>query len=38
MEIKYVNGHYELFLRGEFMCSADTWDEAIEEVEAESTH
>ena len=38
MEIKYVNGHFEVFRSGEFVSSADTWDEAIDEVEAESTH
>ena len=34
MNIKYVDGHYEIVLadNGQFIQSADTWDEAVDEL------
>ena len=32
-EIKPVNGHYEVYVNGEFKCSADTMPEAVSELE-----
>ena len=26
-------GHYEVYINGEFFCSADNWTEAVKEVE-----
>ena len=31
-EIKYVFGHYEVYIDGEFHCSADTYKEACQDV------
>lgn len=33
-EIKQSHGHYEVYINGEFYCSADTATEAAKEVEA----
>lgn len=33
IEIKPVYGHFEVYINGNFYCSADTMAEAIEEVE-----
>lgn len=35
MYIKYINGHYEIVSAdsGQFIQSADTWDEAISDME-----
>lgn len=35
MNIKYVNGHYEIVSAdsGQFIQSADTWDEAVSDME-----
>ena len=30
-EIKYVFGHYEVYIDGEFHCSADTYKEAYQD-------
>ena len=32
-EIIHVAGHYDIYLEGAFFCSADTYGEAVEEVE-----
>lgn len=32
-EIKYVYGHYEIYVNGEFYCSADDMTEVREEIE-----
>lgn len=32
--LRYVNGHYEIYLDREFVCSADTWTEAYNEISA----
>ena len=29
-----VKGHYEIYVDGEFFCSADSWSEAEREIEA----
>lgn len=34
VKIEQVYGHYEVYINGEFYCSADTMIEAIQEVEA----
>jgi len=36
MNYKIVNvrGHYEAYVNGNFICSGDTWSEAVREVEA----
>ena len=34
-EFEYVRGHVEVYLNGEFFCSADTMREAREELESE---
>ena len=31
-KIKAVNGHYEIYMNDEFYCSADTYDEALQEL------
>ena len=36
-EIKYIFGHYEVYIDGEFHCSADTYLEAWEELQSEIT-
>lgn len=33
MEIKNINGHYEVFYNGDFIFSADTYREALSEIE-----
>lgn len=33
MEIKHTNGHYEVFYNGDFIFSADTYREALSEIE-----
>ena len=35
MDIRVVHkaGHYEVYVDGDFLCSADTYDEAVEEAE-----
>ena len=33
MEIIPINGHYEVYINGEFYCSADTYEEAEREIE-----
>ena len=33
IEIKPMHGHFEVYINGNFYCSADTMAEAIEEVE-----
>jgi len=33
MEIIPINGHYEVYIDGEFYCSADTYEEAEREIE-----
>ncbi len=35
MNIKYVDGHYEIVLAdsGQFVQSADTWDEAVADLD-----
>lgn len=35
IEIKNVNGHYEVFRDGQFIFSADTISEAVKELENE---
>lgn len=30
-----IRGHYEVYLYGEFFCSADTFMEAVKEIEKE---
>lgn len=32
-EIIHVAGHYEVYINGDFYCSADTFSEAVSEVE-----
>ena len=32
MEIIAVRDHYEIIRNGEFFCSCDSWDEAMEEM------
>ena len=32
-EIIHVVGHYDIYLEGVFYCSADSYSEAVEEVE-----
>lgn len=32
IEIKAVNSHYEVFIKGAFYCSCDNYGEAIEEI------
>ena len=32
-KIVSVRGHFEVHINGEFYCSADTWLEAVKEVE-----
>ena len=32
-EIMGVDGHYEVYIEGEFYCSVDTYNEAIDEVD-----
>ena len=34
-EIIAVRGHYEVYLNGQFFCSADTFMEAAKEIERE---
>ena len=34
-EIRSVHGHYEVYYHGEFYCSADTYKEALMEIERE---
>ena len=36
--IQYVNGHYEIQQSGSFVCSADTWDEALDEIRSIPTN
>ena len=31
-----VRGHYEVYNKGKFFCSADTYSEAVEEIDKES--
>lgn len=33
-EIKFIHGHYEVYINGEFYCSADNIAEAENEIEA----
>ena len=33
-EIKYIYGHYEVYIDGQFYCSADNYSEAVREIEA----
>lgn len=35
MEMKVINvrGHYEVYLKGKFICSGDTMNEAVREAE-----
>lgn len=33
-DIVHTNGHYEIYFNGQFYCSADTFDEAVKEVES----
>lgn len=28
-----INGHFEIYVNGKFYCSADTWSEAVKEIE-----
>lgn len=32
VKFKHVNGHVEVFMDGEFLCTADTMSEAIDEA------
>lgn len=32
VNLKYIHGHYEVFVDGSFHCSADTIDEAWDEI------
>ena len=32
-EIKYIYGHYEVYIDGQFYCSADNYSEAVREIE-----
>ena len=32
-KIVHAAGHYDIYLEGEFYCSADTYGEAVDEVE-----
>jgi hypothetical protein len=34
-DIIHVNVHYEVYLNGRFLCSADTYVEAVKELEKE---
>ena len=39
-EIKYIYGHYEVYIDGQFYCSADNYSEAYQEkcnLESETT-
>lgn len=36
VQIKRVRGHYEVTVNGKFFCSADTFMEAVHELEEES--
>ena len=36
-EIKYIFGHYEVYIDGEFHCSADNYSEAWKELQSEIT-
>lgn len=33
IKIEQVRGHWEVYINGGFFCSADTYDEAINEVQ-----
>lgn len=33
MEIRNVRGYYEVYINGKFICSGDTWNEAVTEAE-----
>lgn len=33
VEIKHVYGHWIVVINGEFFCSADTYNEAVKEIE-----
>ena len=35
-EIIAVQGHYEVYIDGQFCCSADTYTEAVTEIENQS--
>ena len=37
-EIKHINGHYEIYIDGEFYCSADTLAEAAIEIDNHKWH
>lgn len=39
MTVRYVNGHWEVVYEdsGDFVCSADTWDEALNEIKSLQT-
>ncbi len=32
IQIKQVRGHWEVYINGEFFCTADSYDEAVNEV------
>lgn len=32
-KIIHVNGHYDVYINGEFYCSADSMSEAVKEIE-----
>lgn len=32
-QIIHKHGHYEVYINGNFFCSADTWNEAVKEIE-----
>lgn len=37
-EFRNIHGHYEVFINGEFVLSADTLTEAIKEIEQMEVH
>ena len=34
-EIIAINGHYEVYVNGKFVCSADSYSEAVTEIDLE---
>jgi hypothetical protein len=36
-QIIHVRGHYEVYINGKFVCSGDTWSEAVREAEKHLT-
>ena len=34
-KIIFVRGHYEVYFKGSFFCSTDTYEQAVKEIEKE---